>query len=403
MSMNAGRWTIAMALAGCTPVGTAPGASEPGVARQMPDRCDGDFGTTVAATKLESFLTATADFTVAASELEGTLIAACEDMGKELGVDTAASSAAAKAGTPKVRAICEPVRAKLSTELQGLRADAKLDVAVHATPPRCEAELSGFAECVAECDVDVDPGALDVRCEGGELRGQCEGECYGTCAADVEGTCGGSCEGACSGACSGTCLGACDGQCSATAADGSCQGACDGVCEGSCSAGCEGSCDGTCVAKASGHCDGVCRGECSVAFEEPRCTGELRAPKASAECEASCNAKLDADLDCEPGELQVAVTGAADSNIPERAARVRAALEGGMARVLEAEAKLKKLGTSGKAMVRTAGALPRAVGDLGVGAAACATAAAAQLPKVTASVSASVQVSASLSATAHAG
>ena len=388
-----------LTIGSCTPV--APGSTEGSSGGELSSSCGADFGAGVAAQKLEVFLSATADFTGAAAELEGSLIAACEDMAEELGVPE--SELQGTPGQPKVKAVCNPVSAKLEAELKDLRASAKLDIKVAATPPRCDAKVDAYAECVGQCDVNVDPGKLELKCEGGELRGQCEAECRGTCAAEVDGKCEGSCEGTCKGGCSGKCEGACDGKCSATAADGSCSGKCNGECKGECSAGCEGGCDGECVVKAKAECKGECRGDCSVQMKEPTCTGDVRAPQASADCSASCDARLDAKVECKPGKVAVDISGAADSNIPERAARVRAAIESGFGAVLAARAKLDKLGASGKAIVNTAGSLPSAVGELGLNAASCAAQAAAILPRATASVSVSFEASASLSAAGGAG
>lgn len=388
--------SVLMAMS-CTPV-APPGAGQGTAGGELSGSCGGDFGAGVAAQKLETFLSATADFTGAAAELEGSLISACEDMAEELEIPE--SELQGKPGEPKVKAVCSPVSAKIEAEMKDLRASAKLDVKVAAQPPRCEAKVDAYAECVGQCDVNVDPGKVDLQCEGGELRGTCEAECRGTCAAEVDGKCEGSCEGTCKGGCEGKCEGACDGKCSATAADGSCEGKCDGACKGECSAGCSGGCDGECVVKASAECKGECRGECSVQMKEPTCTGEVRAPQASADCQASCDARLNAKVECKPGKLNVSVAGSADSNIPERAARLRAAIESGFDTVLTARAKLSRMGASGKAIVKTAGDLPNAVGELGLNAAACVTQAAAILPRATASVSVSVEVSASLSASA---
>lgn len=358
--------SLAMSLS-CTPV-PPPGSGESS-GGELSGSCGGDFGASVAAKKLETFLSATADFTGAAAELEGSLISACEDMAKELEIPE--EQLQGTPGEPKVKAVCRPVSAKLEAELQDLRASAKLDVKVNATPPRCEAKVDAYAECVGECEVDVDPGKLELQCEGGELRGQCDAECRGTCAAEIEGRCDGTCEG----------------KCSANSKNGRC----------------DGECEGTCVTQAKAECKGECRGECSVTMKEPQCTGEVRAPRASADCQASCDARLSAKAECKPGTVDVDVAGVAESNIPERAARVRAAIKSGLGGVLAARAKLSRLGASGRAIVKTAGDLPNAVGELGISAASCVTHAAAILPRATASVSVSFEVSASLSASAGAG
>lgn len=379
----------------CSGMGTL--ADRPGA--KLADRCTGDFGTSAAASKLETFLVATADFTASAAELEATVTEACQDMGQELGVADSEMEPGPNQST--VAATCAPVSAKLKSELSDLRAAVNVNLSVYAEPPQCEARMVAYADCVGRCEVAVDPGKLQLKCEGGEIRGQCNATCTGRCAVEVEGKCSGRCEGTCGGSCSGTCSGTCEGACSARAADGSCAGSCNGTCKGSCSAGCSGTCEGSCVAKASGKCEGECRGGCSVEFEEPYCTGDVRAPSASAECQASCNASFDARLECRPGQLYVTLEGNVDENLSERFGRVRAAIEGGLGRILSARAKLEKLAASGKAMVNTAGALPNAIGELGVGAAACVTQAAAILPRATASVSVSVKVSASVSASVN--
>jgi hypothetical protein len=154
------------------------------------------------------------------------------------------------------------------------------------------------------------------------------------------------------------------------------------------------------VAKASAKCEGECRGGCSVAFEEPYCTGDVRAPSADVDCKATCDARVDAQVHCEPGKVHVAINGAVDSNLQERIGHLRAAIEGGMGAVLAARVQLSKLGSSGKAILHTAGNIPGAIGELGLAAGACAAQAAAILPRAAASVSASVEVSVHVSASA---
>jgi hypothetical protein len=353
------------------------------------------------ARKLEAFLSASADFMGEAGELEGSLLAACKDIGQKLDVPEAEMQASG--GTPAVKAACGAASAKLKAELGELRASAKLSIEVVAEPPRCEVSMDAYASCAAECDATVEPGKLDLKCEGGEIVGGCSGSCQGECSVEASGTCGGSCEGTCEGGCGGTCEGTCDGKCSAKNAQGECSGRCDGTCHGSCSAKCKGSCSGECWVKAQAECKGECRGSCSVAFEAPRCTGEVTPPKVEADCQASCDAKLDAKAECKPGRVNVAIKGKAATNVDERLAKVRAAIEGSWGAIMVARAKLDRLGASGQAMVQTGGKIPGAIGDLGFSAAACATQAAAGIVRATASVSVSVEASASISGAATSG
>lgn len=379
--------------------GNARGAASGG--GEASARCSGDFGVTASARKLEGFLSASADFIGTAAELEGSLLAACKDVGHKLDVSDA--EMAPTGDTPAVKAACGAAAAKLKAEIGDLRATAKLKIEVVAEPPRCEVSMDAYAKCAGECDASVEPGKLDLKCEGGEIVGTCKGSCQGECSVEAEGKCGGSCEGTCGGTCGGTCQGTCDGKCSATNAQGECDGKCKGTCQGSCSAKCEGSCEGECWVKASAECSGECRGGCSVAYEAPRCTGEVTPPKVEAECQASCDAKLQAHAECKPGRVGVAVSGKAATNVDERLAKVRAAIEGSWGAVVVARAKLERLAASGQAMVQTGAKIPGAIGELGLSAAACATQAAAGIVKASASVSVSVEASASISGAASSG
>jgi hypothetical protein len=392
--------SFAMACAAVQPPASGRGDTQSGGA-DLGARCGGDFGVEASAQKLESFLSASADFMTTAAELEGSLLSACTDMGKELGVPEAEMQP--RGGEAPVKSACAAASAKLQSELQGLRAEAKLKLDVVATPPRCEVDMNAYAKCAGECDASVDPGKLEVECKGGEVVGECSGECKGSCHVEAEGTCGGECQGTCEGGCQGTCNGACDGKCSAKNAKGECEGKCDGTCSGTCSAKCKGECKGECWVEGKAACVGECKGGCSVAYTEPRCTGEVEPPKVEAQCQASCDAKLSARAKCEPGQVKVAMSGKVDSNVEERAAKVRAALEGGFGTILAARAKLERLHASGSAMVRMGGEVPGAVGNLGLSAAACATQAAAGIVRASASVSVSIEASASVSGAASAG
>ena len=381
--------------------GDAVGQAQASGGGEMSAQCSGDFGASASAQKLEAFLSASGDFIASAGELEGSLLAACQDMGKELQVSEA--DIQAQGNVPPVKATCAAVAAKLKAELTDLRAQAKLEVAISAQPPRCEVAMDAYASCAAECDANVQPGQLDVKCEGGEVVGSCKGECKGQCSAEVQGQCKGSCEGTCEGGCKGECHGSCEGKCSAKNAQGECEGKCDGTCHGTCSAKCKGSCEGECWAEAKGECTGSCKGECSVAFEAPRCTGNVKPPSIDAQCEASCDAKLQAKAQCEPGHVQVDVKGKASADIEPRLARVRAAIEGGWGAVMLARAKLERVGASAQGMVKLGAEVPKAVGNLGISAAGCAAQAAGGILKASASVSVSVEASASIGGAASAG
>jgi modification target Cys-rich repeat protein len=229
---------------------------------------------------------------------------------------------------------------------------------------------------MAECEAQVDPGSVDITCEGGEIRGTCDAECTGRCAVAIEGSC------------SGTCEGSCEGTCSARNADGSCAGTCDGTCHGEC------------VVDAQASCSGECRGGCSVEYREPYCTGTLRRPTASARCRASCDARIEASARCTPGETNISIDGGMDAASQARYAQVQAAIREGVSAILAIRTRVQRLSTAGAEIVRTAPEIPEAAATVSIGAVACATAAAATCAEAAASVSVSVEVSVSVSASA---
>ena len=361
-------------------------------------RCDGDFGAGAAAGKLEAFLLATSTFTGTAAELESSLKDTCLQMGAELGLPE--SAMAPSGNTPAVKAACDAVAQKLRSEMSDLRGAARLQIQVISTPPVCEVNIDAYAQCAAGCDATYTPGSAQIQCEGGEIRGGCSAQCTGSCAVEASGTCSGSCEGTCSASCTGVCQGTCEGTCRTRAADGSCNGACQGTCRGTCSAGCTGSCQGQCVVQAQASCQGECRGGCSVEMTEPRCTGTVVPPRIEAECQASCDGRLNAQAECTPGTVEVVITGNVSSNLEERVNHLKAALRIGLANVRVTELKLRRLAASAQAMGRTAREIPGAVGTLGLRAGSCIAAAAAAIPPATVNISVSIEVSASVSASA---
>jgi hypothetical protein len=311
------------------------GAGSSGDRAQLQARCGGGFGASASARKLESFMSASVAFMGAAQDLHGVLLDACQDIGRRLGVPE--EQLAPPGGEPDVRVVCAAASTALRAELQDLRVQAKVEVEVEATPPHCDISVNAYAQCAAQCDATVDPGALEIQCEGGEIVGKCSGSCAGDCRVG-----------------------------------------------------------GTWVS-GQAQCEGLCRGGCSVALEEPRCTGTVRPPRVEAQCDAACNAKLDAEARCTPGEAHVAVRGAVESNLAERMARVRGAIEGAGSAVLATRAKLERLVASGKLMLRAADDVPKAVGEIGISAAACAAESAAGIINASASISVSFEASVSMS------
>lgn len=358
--------------------GGASGGGEAGLSAQ----CRGDFGRTAAAAKIEAFLLAANDFSEAAISVQNDLLIACQRMGRALGMNETDLRASGP-GPDATQVVCNAVNERYRSELQAIRGASRVEVRIETVPPHCEVSIDAYAECTAECEARVDPGEIEVTCEGGEIRGQCSAQCQGSCAASVEGQCGGTCEGAC------------DGQCSATQADGSCAGRCEGTCRGQC------------VVEAQASCQGECRGGCSVEMQEPYCTGRVRPASASARCRASCDARMEAHARCTPGEARMQVSGGMDAAMQARADAVQRATAEGVGAILAIRTRVERLQAAGREIARIAPELPSAAATVGIGAVACATAGAAAvadaMSSVSVSVSVSVEVSASASASASAG
>ena len=362
--------------------------------------CGADFGATAQAQRIEAFLDASATWVTTADALDADLRASCLAMARDLQLSTSAFPTADMPQTTQT--ICNAVVTEIRSTLTAVRGSAT--VTVESVPPVCEISVDAYAACAAECDVNVQPGNVDLMCQGGELRGQCSASCTGSCAVNATATCTGRCEGTCSGSCTGVCNGICNGTCSARAADGSCAGSCTGECQGSCSAGCTGTCTGDCVTNVSGSCTGECRGSCSVEFVEPYCTGTVDPPMVDASCEASCNARAAANVNCTPGEVRITATGSLDAATQARFDRVRTAVQGHLGDVREIEARFQKLASATATLSTTATTIPSDVASLTAAKIASATsciADAAQsiqaaVPQVSVSVQVSVQVSGSV-------
>lgn len=355
-------------LTSCGPIARGSGGTTGGGRTSMAS-CTRDYGATSAAAKIESFFLATARFHEAAFAAQAELLGACQRTGRALGMSETELSG-------DLQTVCGAANDRLRTELQALR--ASYTVRLDAQPPHCEVSVDAYASCMAECEAQVDPGEVQITCEGGEIRGVCDAQCTGRCAVDVAGQCGGVCEGAC------------QGRCSAYAADGSCAGACDGTCQG------------RCVVEAQASCSGECRGGCSVAYREPYCTGRVRRPTASARCRASCDARVEAEARCTPGQAQIAIDGGLDAESQARLVRVQTAMREGVSAILALRERVQRLRESGAEIVRLAPEIPSAAAAVSLGAVACATAAAAATAEAAASLSVSVEVSVSFSASVSA-
>jgi hypothetical protein len=126
-------------------------------------------------------------------------------------------------------------------------------------------------------------------------------------------------------------------------------------------------------------------------------------PNVSADCRAACDARLDAEATCEPGEVQVTIQGELGTDLMARFERVRAALQAGFGTILTVSDRVERLQRSGQAVVELAAELPGAVAGVGIEAANCARGAITELQSSVANVTVSVEVSVSVSGSVAAG
>jgi hypothetical protein len=270
--------------------------------------------------KLDGFFSAVAKLSDATASINGDFNANIDALSQVYAVED--FDASANIDT-KVNNLIAAIKADFSANLDG-------GVTLNYTPAECHASVNvavqAQAQCEAKagCDAKVNPGEVDVQCEG-ECTGSCDGSCSGgvpTCEVDASATCEGKCEGSCTvegGAkCDGVCHGECMGTCSIMDASGNCNGQCDGTCKGGCEASVAAHCDGTCSgkcevsadAKCSGgeapHCSGTCKGSCNA-----NCTGKVTPPSASAscdataDCQAQASAQANASIECTPPSIDL--------------------------------------------------------------------------------------------------
>jgi hypothetical protein len=306
---------------------------------------------------------------------------------------------------------CQAAIAAVGDARNELTASAR--IAVNLQPPRCTASMDAMADCAADCDANLEPGQVEVQCEPGKLAGRCDAQCQGTCelqaAARCEGTCQGSCTAEFSGQCGGDCTGTCDGK---DVRGASCAGKCEGACSGGAEGRCGGQCKGDCKLSGAAQCQGTCHGSCTAEMKAPRCEGEMTPPKASAECRAQCDARVQGQVECQPAHVAVVVEGAAN---PQLAAKYAAAIENNLPAVLRIAVGMKDqaLGVAGNVKTVVEGVQVAvsqvSAPDVGARLAACVAAPfksafdAAASVQANVSVSVDVQASASASASGRAG
>ena len=258
---------------------------------------------------VDAFFGAVVDFQGAVNGVNANIRAELDKMALSVGLPAGSSGADIKAA----------IQGKISGAVSG-------GLKIKYEPAKCQASVEVAASAAAECDVDVDPGSVEVRCEGScnidaSAQADCsasgELKCVGT-APNLE--CSGSCKGSCNlevaATCEGTCRGTCNGTCSVQDASGNCAGSCEGTCEGSCelSAGgsCSGKCEGECTYTPPGaECEANVQARCEAMAEanvkcNGGCEGNATPPMVKAECEATVEAKAQASVECTPPAVEIA-------------------------------------------------------------------------------------------------
>lgn len=342
-------------------------------------------GGVVAAVELQQF----------AASIDADLKTGCGGLAKDLG-----GTGDYKSGEEACKAAAKAVgdfKAKL-----GAKASCGLDV----DPPKCGASLDAYAKCEGKCDANFKPGEAKIECEPGKLQGECSGQCEGSCEASGGAKCQGECNGKCDATLKGKCAGTCDGKCDGKPGKAECKGTCEGKCDAEVKGECSGSCSGGCQMKAKAECKGTCTGSCSVEMKAPKCTGQVKPPQASAECNARCDAHASAHVECTPAHVVAKCEGAAD-------AKLQAQLKGAVEKNFPVIAKIAlgmperapKVAANVEAMVKGVQSSVQGVAGAGVSGAALAACVAAPFKgalEAAAGVTANVQASVSIKASVEA-
>ena len=331
---------------------------------------------------VDSFFGATIEVQNAALQIRNSMQAELRGLAAALKIEGAASM--------EMGALATEIKARIEAEVA-----AKLEggLTVKYAAPKCEADVELAVKASADCDVDVDPGSVEVSCQGsceidasveaqaecsasGTLKCEatapgieCMGSCSGTCQLEVAAACEGSCSGTCSGSCSACIGGECetDGSGAVTNCAGTCSGMCQGSCEmsagGSCSGKCEGSCEytppsGSCEAGASVKCEAMANASLDVECKG-KCEGTIEPPMVKAECQASVDAKAKANVQCTPPQLEIEYKFAAgvDANGAAEFRALMNVLRTRFAAMIAIEGKLKGVLTAAQSLSAQAGGL----------------------------------------------
>lgn len=332
-----------------------------------------DFGLSGEANlRYSAFMQASADFSGTAAAMITDVGGACKNIAQDLGGDLSKVTDTDPAA--RTKALCLLAAAQIKAQVT-----AKGSVSVDFQPPVCTIDASVQGGCEAKCSgsasCEITPAEITARCEPGKLSVQCSGECSG------------SCEGSANLAvdCSGSCGGTCDGKCDGKDGSGSCKGTCEGKCRGSCTA----------KAGATMKCSASCTGGCKGTATAPKCTADLKPPKAecsaNVDCSGQCRASASAKASCTDPSVNIVATGAIDAS-------AIASLQVNLPKILGVFKGKLGLVTANAQAVVDAGAKLGASGDItgSVHAAACIIPAVNAIGQAFASIKASGEASGSI-------
>jgi hypothetical protein len=325
-----------------------------------------------------AFMQAVSDFTGVANAMVSDVANACQAIAVDLGSDPNEVTDT----TPDGRA------SKWCAIAKGKIAPAA-NLTISAQPPSCRVNASVQASCEGRCSADVScqitPAEIIARCDPGKLSGKCSADCTAKCEGSANLAV--SCDGTCAGTCEGTCMGTC----AVKDANGDCRGACEGKCGGQC----RGSC--TMDAGAKVQCEGQCTGGCSVEVTAPKCTAELKPPKAecnaNVDCNASCSASASAKAECTEGSITIE----GDANLEAIIATLKVNLP---RLILVAQARGKVFVDNAQAIASLGGSL-EITGSVKAG--ACIIPAGAAMAQAVKNAGASVSASADILASVNIG
>jgi hypothetical protein len=139
-------------------------------------------------------------------------------------------------------------------------------------------------------------------------------------------------------------------------------------------------------------------------MKAPKCSGEVKPPEMSAECQANCKAEVNGKLECTPASAMVKVEGAADA---QAAAKLKMVLTKDLPALLKVtmgmKGKLEGVVGSVQSSLEGAQAAVTSGGDAALKVGACFAASLEAQAQASASINVSVKASASASGSASAG